>query len=393
VSRVRGVLAAGALIATAALVAAAPAAQANAGQVRFVRNTSHGAFDRYISDPSAAQRSFIRDHYWRLRGYPPFFDQALRWAPPSHFYSDLYALSPERPRDRRLVARYPRILLRDAEGHPLYIPYSCSDGTCAAWAADPGNARWRTVWIRRARRHLRKGYAGVFIDNVNMLMRVGDSRGAPAVPVDQRTGEPMTITAWRAYIAGFTKAINAAMPRAEVVHNSIWFADRGDGAVARQIRAADIVELERGCSDPGIVAGTGKFGLETFLGFADFVHSQGASVLLEPYGEEPARREYDLACYFLLSSDRDAIASGYQADPGNWWAGWDTSLGAAAGRRYMWSGLLRRDFARGFVVLNEPGRPPVQFELNGLYRSPGGQTVGGSVTVGGGQGRVLIKVP
>jgi len=393
-SRRRGVIVALALAAAAVAeltTVAGSAPSERPGRIQIVRNAAHG-FDSFLRHSSPAQRSFMRSHYWRVRGYTPSFDGALGWAPPSHVYVDLYALYPSRKRDRRIMRRHPNWVLRNAAGRRLYIPYGCDGDRCTAYAANPGSAGWRKRWIAHARRQVRKGYAGLFIDNVNLEMRVGDGAGRPATPVDPRTEAPMTIAAWRNYVAGFTERIRAELPGAEIVHNAIWFTAR-DAAAARQARAADIVELERGCSDPGLVAGDGRFGIETFLSHIDWLHSLGASVLLEPYGREAARREYDVACYFLISSGQDAMASAFQTDPGDWWRGWDVQLGAPLGGRYVWNDVLRRDFTNGYVLLNQPGQPSRSLPINGSFQDPVGRPRLGSLTLGGGQGSVLIESP
>src|SRR5215211_4768750 len=159
-----------------------------AGRVRLVRN-ARPDFDHFIKDSTAAERAFIRDHYWRLRGYPPASDTALLWGPPVQFYADLYALYPSDPQDASLIAAHPDWILRDAGGNPLYIPYACSAGTCPAYAADLGNPAWRHQWTAEARSELQKGYSGVFIDNVNMTMSVGDGSGNAVAPIDPRTGQ------------------------------------------------------------------------------------------------------------------------------------------------------------------------------------------------------------
>jgi hypothetical protein len=373
-------------------LAAAPAPALSAdpeGRLHLVRN-ARSDFDRFITGSSPSVRTFIRGHYWRMRGYPPFFDQALRWAPPTDFYADLYALHPSLKRDRRLVARHPDWVLRNAAGRKLYIPWNCDGRRCSAWAADPGNRAWRARWIGRARAQLAKGYAGVYIDNVNMELRVSDGSGREVAPIDPRTGRPMQLADWRRYVAGFTEAIRAALPRAEIVHNVIWFAGQ-DKYVAREVQSTDVVEFERGCSDSGLVAGPSRFGFETFLSQIDWVHSRNVSVVLEPYGDDPVAREYNLACYLLVSSGGDAIASDFETDPGEWWSGWGVDLGIATGFRYPWNGLWRRDFADGIALLNQPGQPAITVQLPGLYRDLSGNLVA-AVTLGAAQGTVLRRV-
>jgi hypothetical protein len=46
---------------------------------------------------------------------------------------------------------------------------------------------------------LGKGCVGVFIDNVNLDMHVGNGDGGPVVPADPRTGDPMTQEDWHHY--------------------------------------------------------------------------------------------------------------------------------------------------------------------------------------------------
>ena len=67
------------------------ASASSIGQFNFIRNAT-SSFDSTLTGSSTAQRQWMAQTYSRMRGYPPFFDQALSWAPPSDFYRDLYAL-------------------------------------------------------------------------------------------------------------------------------------------------------------------------------------------------------------------------------------------------------------------------------------------------------------
>ncbi|HYU61735.1 MAG TPA: putative glycoside hydrolase [Solirubrobacterales bacterium] len=355
-----------------------------AGQVRFLRD-AESDFDPYLLDSTPEQRSFMRDHYWRLRGYPPTSDAALDWAPPIHFYADLYALYPGDPADRRLIEEHPQWILRDAQGRRLYVPFDCSGGTCPAYAADPGSAGWRAEWIARARAELEKGYAGVFIDNVNMVMRVGDGLGQEVAPLDPRTGEAMTLADWQGYVAAFVREIRDAFPRAEIVHNVIWFAKRSP-AVRSEIEAADYVELERGFSDTGIAD---RQAYSSLLDYVDWVHSLGSSMILEPYDLDDQRRLFELASYFLINEGGDAIASDFEADPGSWWPGWETDLGSPQSPRGRVGGILRRDFERGIVLVNPPGAPQQSFSLPEGYVDLDGAPVE-TITLGPAQGAILL---
>jgi hypothetical protein len=185
---------------------------------------------------------------------------------------------------------------------------------------------------------LRRGYRGIFIDDVNMLLRVADGSGHEVAPVDPRTGSAMSLTAWRAYVARFAIEIRAAFPRAELVHNVLWFAGDSDPAIRRQLAAADLVNIEGGVDDPGIHGGGGQYGFETLLEFIDHRHQQSGAVVLG------GGRDYALATYLIVNWGHDAISSDFGSQPGDWWSGWQTALGAPRGARRQWHGLLRRDF-------------------------------------------------
>lgn len=351
-------------------------------------------FDPFIVDSTPETRRWMRSHYWRMRGYPPFFDRALDWAPPSGFYSDLYAIyRNERfdgAPDARLVLRRPDWVLRDAAGNALYIPFDCSGGSCPQYAADIGNPEWRALWIERARRLIDRGYAGVFIDDVNFEMKVSDGAGRAVEPVDPRTGRTMTLQDWRRYVAEFTEEIERALPEeAMVTQNLIWYAAPGDPSQQRAIEAADDVQLERGFSDAGIVAGDGKYGYESLLSFIDAIHSRGRGVIYKPYSLDPKTRIYEIAGYFLAADGDDAIAAELEADPNDWWRGWETELGAPEGARFHEGRLLRRNFERGLVVVNQPGLPPAVFKPGGSYVSIAGRR--GPYLLDGGEGEVLLK--
>ncbi len=353
------------------------------GDVRFVKFAT-SAFDRYTASPTATAQEWMRTHYWRMVAYAPYFDTRVRWYPEAWFYKDLYAIYP----GTSAATQHPEWLLRDASGATLFIPYGCSGGTCPQYAADVGNPAFRAAWIAQAIATFGKGYRGIFVDDVNMAMKVSDGIGRAVAPIDPRTGAPMTIAAWRSYVAKFAEEIRAALPDADIMHNQVWFfAPPSDPAVARAIAAADVINVERGFNDAGIRGGTGQYGFDTLLAFLDVLHAQGRGALLE--SGSTAKRDYALAAYFLVTTVLDGVGHGSQSLPDDWWSGWDVSLGAAAGDRYVWNGLRRRDFARGFVLVNPPDRPTVTVALDGTWHGLDG-VARTSVTLGPADGIVLV---
>lgn len=368
-----------------ATASASPAA----GEVRFAQEAK-SSFDRFTQAPSAESAAWMRDHYHRMRTYAPYFDGRVSWFSNAWSYKDAYAIYKD---DSATQTAHPEWMLKDPQGKKLFIPYGCVGGTCPLYAADIGNPAFRQNWINEARETMAQNYKGLFVDDVNMEFRVGNQNGDQTAPMNPRTGQVMTASEWRGYMADFMQEIRAAFPSEEIVHNSLWFAGTSDPDVRRQLHAADVINLERGVVDGGITAGGGQFGLETFLSQIDWLHSQGKAVTFDSYAADRQSAEYNLASYFLVNGAEDTFRSDWRSTPEDWWTGYDTSLGAPKGKRYVdANGLLRRDFDRGYVLVNQPGRAPV------TVNTPGGAGPDGepraTVRVAGGQGVVVLgQVP
>ena len=330
------------------------AAQQVEGKVLFY-HIANSNFDSYSDDPTLAEQAWMRDHYYRQQTYASYFNSRLTWYPLAWAYKDSYAIKPAWD----IYRNHPEWVLRDANNNQLYIPWNCSGGTCPQFAGDFGNPAFRANWISEARKLLEDvGYAGLWIDDVNLTWRVGNGNGDSVRPIDPRTGQEMTLSNWRRYFAEFLEEIRAAFPNKEIAHNAIWYAaDTANPYLQRQIDAADWYNLERGATDKGLKGGTGTFGVETFLSFIDFIQNRGRNVILMDYGDTLTKREYGLAAWFLISRGNDMIASNQLAwtAPDSWWEGYELNLGQALGPRQKWQGLLRRDFECGTVLLNQPG--------------------------------------
>jgi putative glycosyl hydrolase-like family 15 (GHL15) protein len=358
------------------------------GRVHFLRIAS-SEFDSFTRRRSPKYGAFLRRHMWRMVAYSPYFDNKTRWYPNAWVYDDAYAIG----RGSGLAARHPDWILRDRAGNPLFIPYGCANGTCPQYAADISNAAFRRAWIAEARAKLSHGYRGLFIDDVNMELRVADGREHQVAPIDRSTGLPMTYDAWRDYMARFMEEIRAALRHTEIAQNAIWFAAplarTADPYVRRQIKSADYVALERGVNDAGLTGGGGDFSVKAFLAYIDAVHSLHRGISLE--GEVSGRpaAEYELAAYLLISEGHDLISIP-DMTPLHWWTGLDVDLGHAAGARHRWHGLLRRDFNRGMALLNEPGAPAQTVRLPRAMRNLDGKPVT-TLTIPAASGAVLRR--
>jgi putative glycosyl hydrolase-like family 15 (GHL15) protein len=356
------------------------------GEVRFVK-FANAAFDTFTANPTPAQQAWMRAHYWRMVAFSPYFDSRLAWFPNAWAYKDMYGVPP----GSALAIAHPEWILRDAQGSALYIPYACANGACSQYAFDLGNPAFRRQWLSDAATIMSHGYKGLFIDDVNMLMsRVSNGQGVPVTPVDPRTGAPMIEANWRRYLAEFTEQIRSTFPNGEIVHNVIWWVPLTDPYVQRELRSASFISLERGVNDGGLVGGGGTYGIETFFALCDWLNAQGRGVFFAASAQTNAAREYGLAAYFLIDSGLDTIGNASGGTPADWWTPYSTFLGPAAGPRYAWNGVLRRDFPFGIVLLNEPGAPQRTLPLGRPYVDLAGQ-VRTSVTLGAASGMVLLN--
>src|SRR5262249_26927475 len=155
-----------------------------------------------------------RDKYARMLVFAPYFDSRLGCFADAWVYKDLYAIYP----GSATASAHPEWILRDAGGRQLYIPFDCGGGTCPQVAAGIGSPEFRAQWIAEARAVLAKGYRGLFVDDVNMLIsRVSDGNGKAVPPVDPRTSRAMNERDWRRAMADFVEEIHAAFPTTELV--------------------------------------------------------------------------------------------------------------------------------------------------------------------------------
>jgi hypothetical protein len=355
-----------------------------AGSVRFVK-TSDASFDVYTRSPTAAQRAFMRAHYWRIRANAPYFDSRLSWAPGTWVYQDAYAIYPSSAE----AAQHPEWILQDASGNKLWIQFGCRNGRCTQYAADIGNPEFRAWWIRTAKARIAAGYKGVFIDDVNMAERVSNGDGVFTAPIDPRSKSPIDEAEWQREMAAFMVEIRAALPKVEIVHNALWPMGDGSADLRRQLGAADYIELERGFNDPGIVGGSGRFGFHTLLDFITRRHGAGQGVILAGRPKSDAARVYGLAGYLLVTSGRDGLVDDAAGTPDSWWRGYDVRLGAALTGRYRWRDVWRRDFTHGIVLVNEPGAPARRVAVRRGLRDLSGAPRR-TVTLGPASGVVLL---
>lgn len=375
---------------------AAPSPGSDAGRVLLIKRTS-SSFDQFTNSTDPSVWQWMRDHFTRMAVFSPYFDSKTSSYGSTLVYDDSYAIYT----GSSVENDHPDWILKDASGNKLYIPWGCGGGSCPQRAADFSNPSFRQWWVDQAKIILARGnYKGLWIDDVNMDWRVSDGNGNFVNPIDRNTGQPMTQENWRKYMAEFMEKVRSDIPGVEILHNSIWYAggDNGrdsDPYIARQIAAADIINIEFGVNDGGLGGGTGEWSVNAVLSFIDRLLGKSKRVVIEGIaGGDPNNQtalEYAIASYFLVSTG-SVMAGDYSnvVAPDHYWVGLDANLGTPSGARYTWNYLLRRDFTGGMVLTNEPGAPTRTVTLPGTYKKVDGTAVT-SVTLGARQGIVLTR--
>ena len=115
-------------------------------------------------------------------------------------------------------------------------------------------------------------------------------------------------------------------------------------------------------------------------------------MILDSYADDRDAAEYNLAAYFLIATEHDGFRTDYRATPKDWWGAYDADLGDPKGGRYWWNGLLRRDFTRGFVVVNPPGNGGRTLAAAADAKAPDGDARS-AISLPGAGGRVVLTAP
>jgi hypothetical protein len=358
-----------------------PPTRPGAGDVKFF--TPKSGLDPWTSNPTDAEKQFMRDHYHRMLVDSPYFDSRLTWYDRAVEYTDAYAIKPAWPQ----YAQHPEWILTDFDtGRQVFIDWGCSGGTCPQYAADISNPAYRQWFLQRIQEKINLGYQGVFIDDVNLAFRFSNGTTSTSRIRDPNTGRLLTLTDWQRYFADFMELVRATFPELEIVHNTIWYADQtafDDPFVSREIAAADWVMIEHGGNDGGLDAGA-AYGYRTLLAFIDRVHAQGTNVIVnDDVGSTMMQAEHNLATYLLVTEGNDMVGSEMLGilNPDNLWAGFQLDLGDALGARYDWGGFIRRDFDGGIVVTREPDIGKATFTVPAGYTRIDGTPAAATITL------------
>ena len=158
--------------------------------------------------------------------------------------------------------------------------------------------------------------------------------------------------------------------------------------------APDAVEIEFGWPFGRHGEGTAS-GWQGKINYINRLHGLGTGVFVQDYPNGNgdfalAEEKYGLAMYLLAADAPDYYGTfNHDGHGSGFFSGYNADLGVAQGPFYTWNGLQRRDFASGFVLVNNPGGGTVSnIALGGSFTSLWGEQLS-SITLGEKQGNIF----
>ncbi len=314
------------------------------GKVRLVRADSVD-FNFYSASIDPLVQQSVNNLFQRLLVYSPGFDSKINSYNRGWAYTSLYGIPVSEANTQNDL-----FILRDQSGQRLYIEPN-------VYAANILDLNYRLSWIDKAKKTVAKGYRGLFVDDVNLNYRIVNAAGAATVAY--QNGIAISVGEWQSGVALFAESIRSALPQTEIVHNSNWSADSAGNfmsdAQTRVINSAQAQFIEAGIHQVGLTGGTlGQLTLVQQKKYIDRVHTLNKSIVLGGMPASLAEKEYALAYYYLFSNGTDFL-SDEGINPGNLYAGYALDLGAPLAPAVRDGSVWSRPFAKGYVLLNEPG--------------------------------------
>jgi len=316
----------------------------HAGKIRLARADSTD-FNIFSSSSDISVQQSVNQLFQRLFVYSPGFDSKISWYDRGWAYTSLYGIPVSEAN-----ATNDLFILRDQSGNRLFLEPN-------VYAANILDTNYRNYWIERARALVGKGYRGLFIDDVNLSLVTINAAGSSTAAF--QNGIQISLVDWQNAVGLFTENIRSAFPLIEIVHNSIWSADVAGNFMSdfqtRVINSAQLQFIESGIHQVGLTGGTlGTMTIQQQKKFIDRVHSLNRSIVLGGVPAGASEKEYAAAYYYLFSNATDYLSDNGIA-PGAQFAGYGLDLGTPLAPAIRDGSVWSRQFAKGYVILNEPG--------------------------------------
>ncbi len=245
-----------------------------------------------------------------------------------------------------ISADHPDWFLLDTSGQR--IPASPGSDT---YRMDPGNPGWRNFFVTRVLESQEKnGWSGLFLDNVEASLSDIQKNGITLANYPEDAS-------YHAAVLGFLQYLNAnySLPYHRPLLANI-IARRDEASWFSYLQYLDGAMQERWAVgwSPNEYVTESKW--KSDMALAEKTESQGKHIILVAPGNQTdsSRQNFAFASYLLLSNGTAAFRYSSEVNYSQVWLydNYATDLGTPLGPRYQSGSLWRRDFTKGFVVVD-----------------------------------------
>ena len=263
---------------------------------------------------------------------------------------------------RNQVADRPGDFCFISANHPDWFLLDVNGGRISSdryYIMDPGNAGWRAFWLDRVRQNQNElGWRGVFLDNVEGGLAEFRKSDPPAKYSDHAS--------YQAAVEGFLQYLSQN-----------YFQPEGRIAMANIISLEDSATWFRyltyldGAMDEGFAVDWWAGYQEPQLWLQEIERLEqaqklGKTLILVAQGDRYnlARQQFALGSYLLANQGLAVFRYGHHSSYNQNWTydNYALDLGAPLGPRYAQGSAWRRDFERGFIVV-DPFNHTAVFQL------------------------------
>lgn len=271
-------------------------------------------WNQYIENPS--QQVYFEQNFDRIISYGTYgiTTGMVNWDVPVWMYFNVHDASGYR--------------LLDSDNAPLNVPWPNPAGpTYPRQTADISNPAYRSAWIAEALSKLSAGYEGFWIDDVNLDVDRSAVRSGGGAPQRDMSWWPQAMAD---FMDEIRTALKAQYPACELLHNSVWFANRPtrwtSAVVQQQISASDYINIENSFTDSGLNNGVGmdavvgndyqQYSLRSLFRYIDQIHALGKKFVVEQWDDTAAAKTYTTAAWLSHAVQGDGIGMATELD--NW---------------------------------------------------------------------------
>ena len=223
--------------------------------------------------------------------------------------------------------------------------------TSDTYRMDPGNPGWRNFFVTRLLEwQERNGWSGLFLDNLEASLSDIQKYGKTSAKYPDDAS-------YQAAILGFLQDldVNYSQPyNRPVVANII--ARRDEAAWFRYMQYLDGAMQERWSVDWALSVYVSETQWKNDMVLAERTQSQGKYIILVAPGNETDanRQKFAFASYLLISNGKSAFRYSNAGIYREAWlySNYQVDLGTSLGPRYQNGSLWRRDFTKGYVIVD-----------------------------------------